>query len=113
MLDKIAYLQSKMQPKATPEDAPRLFDLVRVKDQSVVPAFYYALRDTLVAEDIEQASRIAYGKTRYRVVTLEGSLIDIRWNTRDASGTLVPTGIYTLVIRMANGTRMVPVAIVR
>lgn len=51
--------------------------------------------------------------TGMRVVTLEGSSQELRWNTRDASGTLVPTGIYTLVIRMANGTRMVPVAIVR
>lgn len=51
--------------------------------------------------------------TGMRVATLEGSSQELRWNTRDASGTLVPTGIYTLVIRMANGTRMVPVAIVR
>ncbi|KOB66221.1 Structural maintenance of chromosomes protein, partial [Operophtera brumata] len=38
----------------------------------VLPAFYYALRDTLVASDLDQASRIAYGATRYRVVTLKG-----------------------------------------
>jgi len=105
MLDKIAYLQSKMQPKATPEDAPRLFDLVRVKDQSVVPAFYYALRDTLVAEDIEQASRIAYGKTRYRVVTLEGSLIDIS-GTMTGGGRVARSGGMraSIVRQFTNGT---------
>lgn len=51
--------------------------------------------------------------TGMRVVTLEGSSQELRWNTRNASGTLVPTGIYTLVIRMANGITTVPVAVVR
>ena len=64
-----------------PENVPRLFDLVQVKDESVLPAFYHALRDTLVAKDLDQATRIAYGKTRYRVVTLEGQLIDQSGNT--------------------------------
>ena len=59
-----------------PENVPRLFDLVKVKEPDVLPAFYFALRDTLVAKDLEQATRIAYGKTRYRVVTLGGQLID-------------------------------------
>lgn len=54
----------------------RLFDLVKVKDSAILPAFYFALRDTLVANDLDQATRIAYGKTRYRVVTLGGQLID-------------------------------------
>lgn len=40
------------------------------------PAFYYAIRDTLVANDLDQASRIAYGRVRYRVVTLKGELIE-------------------------------------
>jgi len=51
--------------------------------------------------------------TGMRVMTLEASSQELRWNTRNASGTLVPTGIYTLVIRMANGITTVPVAIVR
>ena len=33
-------------------------------------------RDTLVATDLDQANRIAYGKTRYRVITLNGELIE-------------------------------------
>jgi structural maintenance of chromosome 4 len=56
---------------------PRLFDLVQVKDEIFRPVFYFALRDTLVADDLNQASRIAYGKTRYRVVTLTGHLIEM------------------------------------
>lgn len=56
---------------------PRLFDLVSVADLKIKLAFYYALRNTLVAKDLEQASRIAYGRDRRfgRVVTMAGQLI--------------------------------------
>jgi hypothetical protein len=37
-----------------PEGAPRLFDLVRCEDETLLPAFYYALRDTVVATDLQQ-----------------------------------------------------------
>ncbi|KDN53312.1 RecF/RecN/SMC protein [Tilletiaria anomala UBC 951] len=60
----------------TPENAPRLFDLVQAKSDVYARAFYHQLRDTLVASDPTQASRIAYGATRWRVVTLAGQLID-------------------------------------
>ena len=52
---------------------PRLFDLVKCKEEQVRVAFYYAMRDTVVAQDLEQASRIAYGQDRRwrRVVTLK------------------------------------------
>lgn len=60
----------------TPENVPRLYDLVRVNDDRVKTAFYFALRDTLVATDLEQASRIAYGRVRHRVVTLKGEVIE-------------------------------------
>ena len=55
---------------------PRLFDLIKVQNDDVMPAFYFALRDTLVAKDLEQATRIAYGRQRHRVVTLNGQLIE-------------------------------------
>lgn len=60
----------------SPKNVHRLYDLIRVEDERVKTAFYYALRDTLVAEDLEQASQIAYGEKRYRVVTLKGDLIE-------------------------------------
>lgn len=67
-----------MAPIRTPEDSPRLFDMVRVKDESVRPAFYFALRDTLVAQDMEQATRMAFQKDRrWRVVTLKGQIIEM------------------------------------
>ena len=60
-----------------PEDSVRLFDLVRSKDPAVLTAFYFALRDTLVARDLEQATRIGLqGRIRYRVVTLSGQVVD-------------------------------------
>ena len=59
-----------------PEGVPRLFDLVKVTNEDLLPAFYYALQDTLVAKDMEQATRIAYGARRFRVVTLGGGMIE-------------------------------------
>ena len=55
---------------------PRLIDLIKVNDPSFLTAFYYSLRNTLVANDLEQGSRIAYGQTRHRVVTLQGQIIE-------------------------------------
>ena len=51
----------------------RLFDLVKCPNEQLRVAFYYAMRDTVVAEDLEQASRIAYGQDRRwrRVVTVK------------------------------------------
>lgn len=65
-----------MHPIFSPENVARLYDLVQIEDEDVRTAFYYALRDTLVAKDLDQASRIAYGAQRYRVVTLGGDLIE-------------------------------------
>ncbi|CAG0879730.1 unnamed protein product [Darwinula stevensoni] len=61
----------------TPENVPRLFDLVKIQDDLYRPAFYFILRDTLVAETLDQATRIAYGAQRWRVVTLRGDLIEV------------------------------------
>jgi len=63
-----------------PAGGQRLYDLVTVKskDDRIAAAFYFSLRDTLVAADIDTAVRIAYrGAVKYRVVTLAGELMDI------------------------------------
>ncbi|KAI9152471.1 Structural maintenance of chromosomes protein 4 [Blastocladiella emersonii ATCC 22665] len=76
-LDKLPRYD--IQPLQTPEGVPRLFDLVVVRgnDEALRQAFYHAMRDTLVAADLDQANRIAFnGKRRWRVVTLDGQLID-------------------------------------
>lgn len=54
-----------------------MFDLVKVLDEKVLPAFYFAFRDTLVADDIDSASRIAFGGgRRWRTITLKGEVIE-------------------------------------
>lgn len=80
-----------MDPMQTPENAPRLFDLITAKDNKFRPAFYHALQDTLVAKDLAQANRIAYGAKRWRVVTLAGELID-KSGTMSGGGTTVRKG---------------------
>ncbi|XP_074317799.1 structural maintenance of chromosomes protein 4 [Silene latifolia] len=62
----------------TPEGVPRLFDLIKVKDERLKLGFYELMRNTVVARDLEQASRIAYGRDNEfkRVVTLEGALFE-------------------------------------
>ncbi|KAK7941482.1 structural maintenance-chromosome 4 [Apiospora aurea] len=78
----------------TPENAPRLFDLVSAKDDRFRPAFYHALQDTLVANDLAQANRIAYGAKRWRVVTLAGELID-KSGTMSGGGNTVKKGLMS------------------
>lgn len=78
----------------TPENAPRLFDLVKPKEDKFRPAFYHALQDTLVATDLAQANRIAYGAKRWRVVTLNGELID-KSGTMSGGGNTVKKGLMS------------------
>lgn len=69
----------KSAAAAKNKGAPRLVDLVRPAHQDYGPAFYMALRETLVAKDLDSAVALAYGsggKDRNRVVTLGGQLID-------------------------------------
>jgi structural maintenance of chromosome 4 len=75
----------------TPESVPRLFDLVKPKDPKFAPAFYSVMQNTLVAKDLEQANRIAYGARRWRVVTLDGQLIDVS-GTMSGGGNRVARG---------------------
>ncbi|XP_019848995.1 PREDICTED: structural maintenance of chromosomes protein 4-like [Amphimedon queenslandica] len=96
-LDKMdKWRQRATTPIETPENVPRLFDLVKVKDDRYLTAFYYALTDTLVANDLDQATRIALqGRKRYRVVTLGGQLID-------SSGTMSGGGNKVMKGRMSS-----------
>ncbi|KAG9294199.1 hypothetical protein G9A89_021558 [Geosiphon pyriformis] len=83
----------------TPENVPRLFDLVQPKDKKFAQAFFNALRNTLVAHNLGQANRLAFGRQRWRVVTLDGKLID-------TSGTM--TGGGTKIMRGAMSSKFVP-----
>ncbi|KAH3351181.1 hypothetical protein KXV52_008637 [Aspergillus fumigatus] len=89
LLDRLP--RRDMSPIFTPESVPRLFDLVKPKDPKFAPAFYSVMQNTLVAKDLEQANRIAYGARRWRVVTLDGQLIDVS-GTMSGGGTRVARG---------------------
>ena len=78
-------------PIETPENVPRLFDLIKPKDTKFAPAFYKGVFNTLVADDLAQAQRIGFGKKRWRVVTLAGQLIDPS-GTMSGGGTKVFRG---------------------
>ncbi|KAG5979423.1 hypothetical protein E4U55_005184 [Claviceps digitariae] len=82
-----------LSPLQTPENVPRLFDLVKAKEK-FRPAFYHAMQDTLVASDLAQANRIAYGAKRWRVVTLAGELID-KSGTMSGGGSTVKKGLMS------------------
>lgn len=89
LLDRLA--KRDMSPIQTPEDVPRLFDLVKPKHDKLKPAFFQVMTNTLVAEDLDQAERIAYGAKRWRVVTLDGKLIDTA-GTMSGGGSRVVKG---------------------
>ncbi|CAI2184798.1 18826_t:CDS:2 [Funneliformis geosporum] len=46
-----------MRPIQTTENVTRRFDLVKPKDDKLIPAFYSVLQNTLVAENLQQANR--------------------------------------------------------
>ncbi|CAK9326874.1 unnamed protein product [Citrullus colocynthis] len=96
ILEKQVDHMSKLKAKvSTPEGVPRLFDLIKVQDDRMKLAFFAALGNTVVAKDLEQATRIAYGGNRdfRRVVTLDGALLE-------KSGTMSGGG------RMPHGGKM-------
>ncbi|XP_057419756.1 structural maintenance of chromosomes protein 4 [Lotus japonicus] len=79
ILEKQVHLLPMLEKNvSTPEGVPRLFDLVKVQDERMKLAFFAALRNTVVAKDLDQATRIAYGGNYEfrRVVTLDGALFE-------------------------------------
>ena len=82
----------------TPEGAPRLFDLINPGHISITPALYLAVGNTLVAPDLETATRWAYdfGK-RWRVVTVDGKLIETS-GTMSGGGKSVQKGKMKLSV---------------
>ncbi|EFN54921.1 hypothetical protein CHLNCDRAFT_134635 [Chlorella variabilis] len=101
ILEKQQHLAGTVrEKKQPPEGVKRLFDLVKCPDDRLRVAFYFAMRDTVVAQDLEQASRIAYGQDRRwrRVVTVkelaaaEQELLASQEALRDARGRLSDAG---------------------
>lgn len=82
-------------PKLAP-NTYRLFDLIDITDPLYRNTFYYALRDTLVVDNIDDAQKVAFGsQTRYRVVTLRGEIIE-QSGTMSGGGSFQVHGKMTL-----------------
>ncbi|KRZ94144.1 Structural maintenance of chromosomes protein 4 [Trichinella sp. T8] len=78
-LDKIRDCADAIKrPFTAPKGSKRLFDLIVAEDVDVLPAFYFALRDTLVTETAEEARVIGLKQgVRRRVVSLGGMLVEM------------------------------------
>merc|ERR1719474_986473 len=78
ILEKQRKLKGKASQRIqTPNDAARLYDLITFKEPRFDVAFYFAFRDTLVADHLDQANHLAFSDgRRWRVVTLQGQLIE-------------------------------------
>ncbi|KAF4650181.1 hypothetical protein FOL47_001394, partial [Perkinsus chesapeaki] len=63
-----------------PEDTKRLIDLIKPNEPKFRAGFIFGVSDTLVAKDLSQAQRVGHGEAsggrRYRVVTLDGKLVE-------------------------------------
>lgn len=76
-LDKLRKFNlSPIQTPGNPMSVKRLFDLIIPKDPMFLPAFYSKLYDTLVATNLQEAKTVAYGAKRFKVVTLDGKVVD-------------------------------------
>ncbi|CUM64798.1 uncharacterized protein PRCAT00002410001 [Priceomyces carsonii] len=76
-LDKLR--QFNLSPIQTPGNSStvkRIFDLIRPQSPKFAPAFYSKLYNTLVVSNLEEAKRVAYGPKRWKVVTLDGKVVD-------------------------------------
>ena len=79
ILEKINWINQSinLNNNNIPNGCKRLFDLVKYDNMKLKNAFLFALRDTLVANDIKIAMKVAYGEVRRRVVTLNGEVIEV------------------------------------
>jgi len=83
-----------------PESASRLLDLIKPEKPEYRVAFFFALGNTLVAKDMDQATRIGLqGKTRHRVVTLAGGLIDTSGTMSGGGGKVASGGMRASICR--------------
>ncbi len=56
---------------------PTFINIEKFGDKRLQNAFYFALRYTLVTSNIETGTKVGYGQTSYRVVTLDGVIVEI------------------------------------
>ncbi|MBA0739330.1 hypothetical protein Gogos_012614 [Gossypium gossypioides] len=108
---QLDLLERSKEKVRTPEGVPRLYDLIKVQDERIKLAFYAALGNTIVAKDLDQATRIAYGGSKEfrRVVTLDGALFE-KSGTMSGGGSKPRGGKMGTSIRAASVSRETVVA---
>ncbi|KAI3404877.2 SMC4 [Candida oxycetoniae] len=67
---------SKISTPGDPSRIKRLFDLITPVSDKFAPAFFSKMFNTLVAPTLSEAKAVAYGAKRWKVVTLDGKVID-------------------------------------
>ena len=93
ILSELEYLSKYMAASPDSFPAPRLYDLITPSDAKFAPAFFYAVKNTLVAPSLDDATAVAFdGKRRFRVVTTDGQLIDTS-GTMSGGGNKVVSGL--------------------
>lgn len=97
-----------MQRINTPNNIPRLFDLIEPIDAKFAPAFYSSMYDTLVANDLPTANKASqYNGRRFRVVTLNGELVDTS-GTMSGGGNRVSKGAMKLKSQKSSESEFTP-----
>ncbi|RKP30981.1 RecF/RecN/SMC protein [Metschnikowia bicuspidata] len=95
-LDKLRSVNTApFRAPGNPMSVKRLYDLITPRDARFLRAFYSKLRDTLVAGTLSEAKSVAYGPTRYKVVTLDGKVVDTS-GTMSGGGSSVTRGLMQL-----------------
>lgn len=105
-LDKLRkFNMSPISIPGNPASVKRLFDLISCDNPKFLPAFYSKLFDTLVASNLSEAKTVAYGPKRFRVVTLDGKLVDTSGTMSGGGKSVARNGMR---LRSANASRVAP-----
>ena len=75
-----------------------MYELIKITDEKFKDAFYFGLKDTLVCDGIDLATKIAYGQVRHRVVTLKGELIE-KSGTMSGGGKPKTGGMSNVIVQ--------------
>ncbi|EDK45517.1 conserved hypothetical protein [Lodderomyces elongisporus NRRL YB-4239] len=95
-LDKLSKFDlSPIQVPGDPARIKRLFDLIKPSNSKFAPAFFSKMFNTLVAPNLNEAKAVAYGARRWKVVTLDGKVIDT-FGTMSGGGNYVQRGAMKL-----------------
>ncbi|EMG46292.1 SMC4 Structural maintenance of chromosomes protein 4 [Candida maltosa Xu316] len=95
-----------IQTPGDPSHIKRLFDLIQPSSPKFAPAFYSKMYNTLVAPNLNEAKKVAYGAKRWKVVTLDGKVVDTS-GTMSGGGNYVSKGAMRLSNSSNNADQLV------